>query len=306
MASPQQSDPAAAPLPSEWVRTVVTFLIFVHFFFLLISIKSKTTSSGLEQDLRQRAPGLSPYVQYLRLDYNYMFHLTYYDPLQLELAKETPDPQDDRQMLLDFRPMDTEFYVEADLLGPTGAVVKTILWPPADLKPGARRLRFERLVQTAVANIDNANYNPADFIAKGIADRIMAENQVRSVVLRFRRRVLQNLMVPHTSPRFKAEKDRDPDAPENFPLVYKPEPNRTPAVHELRAERSASGEVTLSSAQSGYNSAGASRQTTNAVPPAGTAAPSGSATPAGTIPRTDIKPVTIPLGTAAPAGTVKP
>jgi hypothetical protein len=289
MASPPQVDPAASPLPREWVRTTVTFLIFVHFFFLLISIKSKTVSSGLEQDLRARAPGLSPYVQLLRMDLSYMFHLTYYDPTAIELAKQTPDPQDDRQTLLDFRPMDTEFYVEADLFGPNGNIEKTILWPSADIKPGARRQRFERLVQTAVANIDNANYAPVSDIARGIADRIMAENQVRSAKLRFRRRVLQNLMVPQTSSRFQAEKGRNPDASENFPLVYKPEMNREPSVYEITALRTDDGNVLVTEAQSGYNSA-APRQTADPAP----------------VPLPNLKPLTIPLGTAAPTGAVKP
>lgn len=291
MASSSPTAPPDVPLPREWVRTAVTFLIFVHFFFLLISIKSKTTSSGLEQDLFQRAPGLTPYVQLLRMDYSYMFHLTYYDPTALELAKATPDTQDDRQMLLDFRPMDTEFYVEADLIGPTGGVEKTILWPSADIKPGARRQRFKRLVQTAVANIDNGNYDPVSSLAAGIADRIMAENQVQKVNLRFRRRVLQNLMVPHTSARFQAEKGRNPDDPENFPLVYKPEMGREPSLYEIMAFRTDSGAVSVSSVQAGYTSAAPGQST----------APSQS-----TEPKPDLKPLPIPTGTAAPTGAVKP
>jgi len=272
------------PLPSEGVRTAITFLIFVHFFFLLVSIKSKTVSSGLEQDLRERAPGLTPYVQLLGMDLSYMFQLTYYDPTDLELAKETPDAQDDREALLNFRPTDTEFYVEADILGPSGGVEKTILWPPADLKPGARFHRFQRLVAMAAGFIDIGNYAPVSDLAKGIADRIMAENQCRSVKLRFRRRVLQNLMVPHTSPRYQAEKDRDPDAPENFPLVYKPELGREPTVFEITALRTDDNNVLVTEAQSGYNSAAPRQPTTNATP---------------NIPKIPIAPIVIPTGTGA-------
>lgn len=281
MAALSSTDPdTSPPLPPDGIRTAVTFAIFVHFFFLLISIKSKTASSGLEQDLRQRAPGLTPYVQLLGMDLSYMFHLTYYDPTNFELAKETPGTFDDYDEQRDLR--DTEFYVEADILGPSGGVEKTILWPSNELKPGARFHRFQRLTSMAVGFIDNGNFAPVSDIAKGIADRIMAENQCMSLKLRFRRRLLQNLMVPHNSPQFQNEKNRNPDAPENFPLVYKLEGAREPSVFEITALRTDDGSVLVTEAQSGYNSA-APRQ------------PSTSTTP--TAPIKPLTPIVIPTGT---------
>ena len=266
MASSASEDNVASPsLPPDAVRTAITFVIFVHFFFLMVSIKSKTASSGLEQDLRQRAPGLTPYVQLLGMDLSYMFHLTYYDPTNFELAKETPGTFDDNDELRDLR--DTEFYVEADILGPTGSVEKTILWPSADLKPGARFHRFQRLTSMAVGLIDNGNASASLDIVSGIADRIMAETQSARLQIRFRRRLLQNLMVPHNSPRFQAEKNRNPDAPENFPLVYKLEAGREPSLFEVVALRNSDGSVTVRPVEAAYTEA-APQQTTTTTRPA--------------------------------------
>ncbi|MCE9608067.1 MAG: hypothetical protein K8U03_24540 [Planctomycetia bacterium] len=205
MASPQPPDAESPPLPSTGFRNVVSYLIFIHFFFLLVSIKSKTVSSGLEQDLRERAPGLTPYVQLLGMDLSYMFHLTYYDPTLSEPAN--------------FRPSDTDFFVEADIPQPSGEV-KKVRWPSLDVRPSSRYHRFERLVHTAAVEGEVDNETPASLIAQGIARRLMAENQCRSLTLHFRRRILQNLMLPEGSLELAAEKARGLDDPANFPAAY--------------------------------------------------------------------------------------
>ena len=74
-------------------------------FFLLIGIKSRTDSSGLEQDLRNKVPGLRPYLQLLGMDLSYMFHFTYYDPSPVATYPLT----------------DTDFFVEADIPQPDGS-----------------------------------------------------------------------------------------------------------------------------------------------------------------------------------------
>lgn len=295
-ASPPSDSEASPPLPPEGLRTAVTFLIFVHFFFLLISIKSKTASSGLEQDLRQRAPGLTPYVQLLGMDLSYMFHLTYYDPTNFELSKETPGTFDDHDEERDLR--DTEFYAELDLLGPDGRIEKTILWPPNDLKPGARFQRFQRLVAMAVGLIDSDNTDPVSDIAKGIADRVMAENQASAVKIRFRRRILQDLTLPRDSADYQAELNRDPDSAANFRLVYKVEQGREPEVYEISALRGSDGNVIISTAKSGYTSA-APQQSSSATPAPSTIVPavSPTASPSPTGPRLPLTPIVIPTGT---------
>ena len=331
MASPPSNDADSPPLPPNGIRTTVTFLIFVHFFFLLISIKSKMTSSGLEQDLRDRAPGLTPYVQLLGMDLPYTFHLTYYDPSQYndsradlrdlnfrlaQLRAKTPDantPREiqeterritDTQLSLQqtFRPSETEFYVEATLLGPDDQVEKTILWPSNDLRPGARFHRFQRLVATAVNYIDNGNDGPATMIAKGIADRIMAENKSRTMKLRFRRRVIvPNLAQRNDEPIVASSPD--PNAEENFPLVYKLGLDRDAGIFELTAIRTDDGSVIVTETKGGYNAAAPSQAVSGPTPPAtatATATASSTATPTA-IP-TAI-PTATPTSTAAPSAS---
>lgn len=257
MVSPPSVDAEAPLLPSSGVRTVVSYLIFIHFFFLLVSIKSKTVSSGLEQDLRQRAPGLTPYVQLLGMDLSYMFHLTYYDPSFSEPAN--------------FRPSDTDFFVEADIPLPSGET-KTIRWPSTDMRPGSRYHRFERLVHTAAVEGEVDNETPASLIAQGIARRLMAENQCRSLTLHFRRRLLQNLMLPVGSMELAAEKARDPNDPANFPAAY-----------EANAYLTAENEVGIAPLKAASNTAAPRRSTNSGSSSKGGSAPATS-TPAGTAP----------------------
>jgi hypothetical protein len=315
MAAPPPNDAESPPLPSNGIRTTVTFLIFVHFFFLLVSIKSKMTASGLEQDLRDRAPGLTPYTQYLGMDLPYTFHLTYYDPTSLEdLRAELRDLEFRKQRLQtgpvtpttprdiqetesriaetktgiqSFNATDTEFYVEAELLGAGGVVEKTILWPSNDMRPGARFHRFQRLVSTAVNYIDNGNDGPATMIAKGIADRILAENKSRTMKLRFRRRVIPNLMQPVGTAEFNAAKSADPNAPENFPLVHKNGLDRDTGVYEITAIRTDDGGIVVTETKGGYNAAAPSQSVAGqpANPnPTPSATPTASAAPTSTAP----------------------
>jgi len=260
----------ALPLPPNGIRTTVTFLIFVHFFFLFVSIKSKTTASGLEQDLRERAPGLSPYTQLLGMDLSYMFHLTYYDPSLAE-----PD---------NFRPADTDFYVDAEIPQPDGTV-KVVHWPAADMSPGARYHRFENLVHNAALSAENGNEQAASEMAQGIARRLMAENQCRALTLRFRRRMLQNLMLP-SGPELDAELARDLNGPANFPVAY-----------EVNAYLTEENTVGVAAIKDAMNSAAPRLPNAPGATPSGTNPP----VPLSTVPNSPI-----PTGTATGTGVAKP
>jgi len=331
MVSPTPTDADSPPLPPNGIRTTVTFLIFVHFFFLLVSIKSKAIHSSLEQDLHDRAPGLTPYMQLLGMDLSYMFHLTYYDPTDFDglradlrdlgreitrLKNKTPDAETPRQIqeterrlvatqqsLQTFRPSDTEFYVEAELLDAPGGA-KTILWPSSDMRPGARFNRFQRLVATAVNYIDNGNDGPATMIAKGIADRILAENKSRNLTLRFRRRVIPNRIRTSDSPAFDLPESPDPNALENFPLVYKIGMGSDAGVYEITAIRTDDGGIIVTETKGGLNTAAPSQ--TSAGPTSNPApTPNPALTPTSTA--TASSPATAaPSATATATGAAQP
>lgn len=210
MPSADTQAPAPTPdgMPSSGVRGVITYLIFLHFFFLLVGIKSRTDSSGLEQDLRNKVPGLRPYLQLLGMDLSYMFHLTYYDP-----SPEATYPL-----------TDTDFFVEADIPQPDGST-KLVVLPNRDDLHGQRFRRLERLMHVTGMEGENQN-DAAGVLAEGIARRIIVENncielaQATPVKLRFRRRLLPNyMMTPQDLERtgiLKVERD----APGNFQTVY--------------------------------------------------------------------------------------
>lgn len=207
-AEPPASDPTPDGMPSSGVRGVITYLIFLHFFFLLIGIKSRTDSSGLEQDLRNKVPGLRPYLQLLGMDLSYMFHFTYYDPSPVATYPLT----------------DTDFFVEADIPQPDGST-KLVVLPNRDDLHGQRFRRLERLMHVTGMEGENQN-DAAGVLAEGIARRLIVENncielaQTTPVKLRFRRRLLPNyMMTPEELERtgvLKVERDD----PSNFQTVY--------------------------------------------------------------------------------------
>jgi hypothetical protein len=195
--------PQTAPPPTDGTRSVVSFLIFIHFFFLLVGIKSHTgTPSALDQDLANKVPGLNPYLDFLAMNTDYMFDLTDYDP-----ANPNQFSDDGTQ----FRPTSTDFVVEVDVPQADGSI-QTITWPS---EPHARasigRTRLQRLlVQTVIASeVENDN---ADKLAYVIARRIMAETQCgeaskrQPMTVRFRRRLLQILFPdPELTPQQNAD-----------------------------------------------------------------------------------------------------
>ena len=207
-ADTQAPEPTPDGMPSPGVRGVITYLIFLHFFFLLVGIKSRTDSSGLEQDLRNKVPGLRPYLQLLGMDLSYMFHLTYYDP-----SPEATYPL-----------TDTDFFVEADIPQPDGST-KLVVLPNRDDIHGQRFRRLERLMHVAGVEGENQN-DAAGVLAEGIARRIIGENncvelaQTTPVRLRFRRRLLPNYMMPPEDLERTGVLKIERDAPGNFQTVY--------------------------------------------------------------------------------------
>ncbi|MBL9090870.1 MAG: hypothetical protein JNL96_06575 [Planctomycetaceae bacterium] len=249
---------------SPAVRSIITYLLFVHFFFLAVGVKSRTNSSGLEQDLRNKVPGLKAYLQLLAMDLSYMIHLTYYDPTPQSAYPLT----------------DTDFYVEADVPQPDGST-KQFRFPASGDK-GLSFQRLERLAHSTGIEALNDNESAA-VLGEGIARRLIVEanavDQVRDkpMRVRVRRRLLPNLMLPPEELRLSGVLDTDRNAPSYFETVY-----------EYDAVLTSDNKVAVVKIGAASNAAGAARRTgtdadsprvpTPAAAPTGTAAPTTSAT----------------------------
>jgi len=238
--------------PSQTARGVISYLIFIHFFFLFVGIKSNTSSSGLDQDLRNKVPGLKPYLQLLAMDLSYMFHLTYYDGM------------------LNFE--DTDYFIEVDVPRPDGTTEHVVVAPDRAVPP-IRSMRFGRLARVAAIAAGSGNDNMVSLLPTAVAGRMMLEEQASNLTFRVRRRVLQNLMLPEDDPRAAAERNRDPDGPASFQTVYEARVFRTDDGEINVAELKAASDM---AAPQGTPPRAASPEP--AAPPAATA-PDSSSTP---------------------------
>ncbi|MBL9082350.1 MAG: hypothetical protein JNK76_11120 [Planctomycetales bacterium] len=204
--SPPTTD---AGMPAPGLRSVITYLLFIHFFFLLVGIKSRTDSSGLEQDLRAKVPGLRPYLQLLGMDLSYMFHLTYYNNMPEAGPVDLSD---------------TDYFLEADIPLPDGTT-KTVVLPSSEELSGTRFRRMERLVHAAGVDGEQQS-DSAAIVAQGIARRLIQEHKcveqakVTPLKLRFRRRLLPNWMLPAEELVRTGALKVERDAPVNFETVY--------------------------------------------------------------------------------------
>jgi hypothetical protein len=192
MPPPQRPPPTpqTAPPPGSGLQSTISFLIFLHFFFLLVGIKASTGSpSALDQDLADKVPGLRAYLQLLAMDTDYMWNFTDYDPTnpnQYTLNNE-------------FVPTATDFVVEVDVPQENGSI-QTISWPnPAHARASIGRTRLEQLLEQMIIMSEVENPN-SDKLAHVIARRIMAETRCaeaskqQPMTVRFRRRLLQVLL----------------------------------------------------------------------------------------------------------------
>lgn len=191
-------------MPGTGVRSFISYLLFLHFFILAVGIKSNTSSSGLDQDLRNRIPGLKQYLQFGAMDLSYMFHLTYYDGFESL--------------------QDTDHYFEADFALPDGSTETVRLSSPS-LFPPIRERRYASLTSRAAMYAESQNDNLGSLMPQAVARRMLLERrqtdpEVRRLVLRIRRRLLQNLMLPPSDPQAAVERGRSPDDPAYFQTVY--------------------------------------------------------------------------------------
>src|SRR5262245_1503915 len=126
---PSEPDKAEPMLPGVEVRTIVSFLIFVHFFALFAAV---VYTRGASSDLAQKfanLPVLRQYRQLLDMNLPYTYQLTF---------GEEPD-----------------YRIEADLEFADGKRERVLLPPVAHLRPGIRQRRLEALASNVSSELGN-------------------------------------------------------------------------------------------------------------------------------------------------------
>lgn len=161
-ASPRSGNGTTVPgAPGQAVRTLVTFLIFLHLCALGIGVASRNASpSPLAFQLRA-VPGVRPYLQILAMDLSYQYQLSYYQP-----ARVGPPA------LLEAAPEDTDHLFEVEL-GRGEESPLHVRLPARGMQPPLRRKRYQRLaVNTAMLVEDDTL---AGLIPRAVAGRLVYE-----------------------------------------------------------------------------------------------------------------------------------
>ena len=169
-ASFSQSAAGSAEPPNQIVRTIVSFLLFLHFFALGVAILSNWSPSSLATRLRG-VPGVRPYLQWLDQDQAYIGLYNLHDGMS----------------------EDTDAAVEVDLRLKNGSERKFTL-PAAGLWPHQRFRHFSRLAEVAADLAPNQDLQSVvpQAVAKHYVAQLQAEGEaVRDGTVRVKHWLLQ-------------------------------------------------------------------------------------------------------------------
>jgi hypothetical protein len=163
-------------LPPDWLRTVVSFLIFVHLFALAVAILSNWNPSTLSMRLRQNVPLVRPYLQALAMDQSYL-------PLYgLMFAMDE----------------DTDMAVDIDLKLADGSQRQVAL-PATNLWPRQRWRHDARLAETAGDLTGERFKNIESILPQAIAAHYVRNYGATGGTIRFTRHKLLSIDAPASS-----------------------------------------------------------------------------------------------------------
>lgn len=151
--------------PSDTVRSVVSFLLFLHLFAIGVAVLSRANSvtpAPLEARLRQ-VPGIEPYIALTGLDWPYTYFLML-NPLRNE--RPTWDLQ-----------------IEVNLQKADGTS-ETLTFPDLQHMRGPRQHRYERLVSAATEMLQASSMESK--IPEGIVRGLVKEKKATGGTIRIR------------------------------------------------------------------------------------------------------------------------
>ncbi len=171
-------DDPAVELPSEFIRSVITLVVFIHLFILFSGAFARTRlSSDLLRGL-YNAPGFSEYLGVLHMG-QYSFHLTHYADL---------DQDYNCDVVVDWR---DGIATDSDEFR---SLRKLELFDERGTFPPTRRRRYQRLAQNVAANVGAESANESR-LPLAIAKGLLAEQKITAGRHRFRSR-RQEIRVP--------------------------------------------------------------------------------------------------------------
>lgn len=188
-------------MPADWVRTVVSFVLFLHFFALAVAVLSNWDPSSLALGLR-KVPLLASYVEGLALDRSYLpqYALTFGEP------------------------EDTDDEIQVELQLADGSLEHETI-PQANLWPHAYRRQL-RLAETVTDLVSENTKSVESFLPRAIAAHFVAEanqgtkgrpgQEVTGGTIRIRRHLVQTMTAPSSS----IAAERDPFDESRYQTIY--------------------------------------------------------------------------------------
>ncbi len=175
--------------PSEGVRSLVSFLIFVHLFALVIGVFSNEAPSQLEVALA-RLPGLRQYRQVLGMDLPYSFYFTRGNELGGEL--------------------DIDYTLSATIKGADGTS-ETVELPNAAMWPHQRFHRYQALAKQLATFAGENSPEPQnlELVAQAIAGGLLRAYDAQAVEIRCRGELTPPVMEEYRPEQDTRDKFRD-------------------------------------------------------------------------------------------------
>lgn len=149
------SDPTASEIaakPPEWLRTTISFLLFLHLFALLVGVLANWYPSALAAQVRGRVPIVAPYLEWFDMDQAYvpLYGFTY------------------------GMDQDTDQRVEVDLKLADGGQRQFVL-PRQGVWPHQRYRREQRLAEVAADLVDENTKSLESFLPQAIAAHFVGQ-----------------------------------------------------------------------------------------------------------------------------------
>jgi hypothetical protein len=168
--SPFRAGGSDQRLPPDWLRGLISFAIFLHFFALGVAVLSNWYPSNLATRLRNKVPVIKPYLQFLAMDQSYV-------PLYGLTAA---------------MPEDTDMAVEVELKLADGSEAAFSL-PSNGLWPRQRWRRDARLAETFGDLTGEAYRAVESILPQAVAAHYVATYSAKGGTIRCRRHFLQEL-----------------------------------------------------------------------------------------------------------------
>ena len=187
--TPAERAEAPDPLPSQGVRTTLSFLLFLHLSALLVAVASNFGPVSALRGQLGAVPAMKPYLQLLDMDLAYNYQYTYGEQLD-----------DDHSM-----------EIELNWSGAPDPAADRMLIPEPGIRPNIRYQRYRNLMRNAAERV--AEGADESLLPHAVARAMLAERGITSGVHRIRCRRLPPLTMDQVG-------STEPRAPERYVTVY--------------------------------------------------------------------------------------